>query len=269
MTMLYSLYPAEGIIFAADSRITRAGATSADPSQRKVLKVSRVGPTKGLIGYYGLAQVNGQPMASWLSHLIARWPGSRDPEDFANAVVDGLNRETRARERREVSGLHFGAFRRTQGRTEPVFFHIVNTTGFEGGVHTNPTDEWRCEEQLMGRDAPDTGWAAPKIRQHLRERQSVGMPMWYRNGDLPVFAPVAGLLEVAASYMTRLPGYGPPKTLAGWEHFARVLVVTTVQLVRAFYYGKVPTIGDQARVVSVEWPTSATDRKSTRLNSSH
>jgi hypothetical protein len=35
---------------------------------------------------------------------------------------------------------------------------------------------------------------------------------------------------------------------------AKVLVVTTAQLARAFYKGKIPTIGDRARVLSVEWP---------------
>jgi hypothetical protein len=39
--MLYGLYPREGIVFVADSRIIRGG--SAEPPQPKVLRVRRVG----------------------------------------------------------------------------------------------------------------------------------------------------------------------------------------------------------------------------------
>ena len=124
VTMLYSLYPREGIVFAADSRIIRPGTGRAEPPQPKILRVRRAGVSTGLIGYYGLAEVDGQRMSAWLSTLIGRWPGSHDPEVFAALVVQGLNRDTKPRERRVVSGLHFGAFRRTGGRTEPVFFHI-------------------------------------------------------------------------------------------------------------------------------------------------
>ena len=257
--MLYSLYPREGIVFAADSRIIRPGVDRAEPPQPKILRVRRAGVTTGLIGYYGLAEVDGQTMSSWLSTLIGRWPGSHDPEKFADVVVEGLNRDAKARERRLVSGLHFGAFRRSGARTEPVFFHIVNTHGFDEttGLHTNPGDRWRCEEQLMGRDVARHGWSAPKIRQHLRERQrNVGMPIWYRNGDMPVFGPITGFLEVAIAHVVRVRGYGAPDTLSGWERMARVLVVTTSQLARALFKGKVPTIGDRARVLSVEWPAS-------------
>ena len=109
----------------------------------------------------------------------------------------------------------------------------------------------------MGRDVARHGWSAPKIRQHLRERQrNVGMPIWYRNGDMPVFGPITGFLEVAIAHVVRVRGYGAPDTLSGWERMARVLVVTTSQLARALFKGKVPTIGDRARVLSVEWPAS-------------
>jgi hypothetical protein len=109
----------------------------------------------------------------------------------------------------------------------------------------------------MGRDVARHGWAAAKIRHHLRERQrAVGMPIWYRNGDMPVFGPITGFLEVAIAHVVRGRGYGAPDTLPGWERMARVLVVSTSQLASALVKGKIPTIGDRARVLSVEWPAS-------------
>jgi hypothetical protein len=259
MTMLYSLYPREGIVFVADSRIIRPGAAKAEPPQPKVLRVRRVGVRTGLIGYYGLAQVRGQPMSKWLTTLIGQWPGSSDPQDFADLVVEGLNRDARAYERKQVSGFHFGAFRRSGGRVEPVFYHIVNTHGFDEttGLHEDPGDTWRSQEQLMGRDVVDLGLPPARIRWYLTQRQRLrGMPHWYRNGDMPVFGPVTGFLEVAIAHVVRVRGYGAPKTISEWERVARVLVVTTSQLARAFYRGAVPTIGDRVRALSVEWPHS-------------
>jgi hypothetical protein len=255
--MLYSLYPREGIVFVADSRIIRAGAAQAEPPQPKVVRVRRVGVTTGLIGYYGLAQVRGQPMSKWLATLIGQWPGSHDPRDFAELVVDRLNRDPWARERKHASGLHFGAFRRSEGRIEPVFFHIVNTHGFDEttGLHTDPGDTWHSQEQLMGRDVVDIGLPPAGIRWYLGQRQRLtGMPHWYRNGDMPIVGPVSGFLEIAIAHVVRVRGYRAPNTLSEWERVARVLVVTTSQLARAFYRGAIPTIGGRARALSVEWP---------------
>jgi hypothetical protein len=258
MTMLYSLYPREGIVFVADSRIIRPGAARPEPPQPKVLRVRRVGVTTGLIGYYGLAEVRGQPMSKWLTTLIGQWPGSTDPKKFADLVVDGLNRDARPRERKQVSGLHFGAFRHSEGRIEPVFFHIINTHGFDEttGQHKDPRDTWRSEEQLMGRDVVNLGLPPARIRWYLGEVQRLrGMPYWYRNGDMPLFGPVTGFLEVAIAHVVRVRGYGAPRAISEWR-VARVLVITTSQLARAFYRGAVPTIGDKARALSVEWPRS-------------
>jgi hypothetical protein len=258
MTMLYSLYTSEGIVFAADSRIVLRGKTDERGKPRpKVIRVRRCGLSTGLIGYYGLAQVKGKPMSDWLLSLIASWPGSHEPEDFADLVVESLNREAWARERREVSGFHFGAFRRRASHVEPVFFHIVNTTGFDTttGLHTDPVDRWQCEEQLMGRDVVNMGLPPARIRWYLKQRERAsGMPHWYRNGDMPVFGPVTGFLEVAIGHIVRVKGYRAPTALTDWQRIARVLVVTTSQVARAYYKGKVPTIGDKATALAVEWP---------------
>ena len=163
--MLYSLYTSEGIVFAADSRITRSGSAAHERSRPKVLRVGRVGPSTGLIGYYGLAQVKGRPMADWLASLIASWPGSRNPEDFADLLVECLNRDALPSERKEISGSHFGAFRGSAGRVEPLFFHVVNTHGFDvtTGLHTDPGA--RCRDALL----------VPK-RRHARLRPDYGVP---------------------------------------------------------------------------------------------
>ena len=107
----------------------------------------------------------------------------------------------------------------------------------------------------MGRDVVNMGLPPSRIRWYLKQRERAsGMSHWYRNGDMPVFGPVTGFLEVAIAHIVRVKGYRAPIALAHWQRIARVLVVTTSQLARAYYSGKVPTIGDKASALSVEWP---------------
>ncbi|MGO9964936.1 MAG: hypothetical protein ACLPUG_16110 [Acidimicrobiales bacterium] len=257
MTMLYSFYSSEGLIWAADSRITRTGQTRPEPSQEKVCRVPAVGVARGLIGYYGLAEVGHSSMAAWLAQMIRHWPGSHSPDDFANYVVDGLARETTPPQRKEVSGLHFGAFRSSEGRVEPVFFHIRNTYDFDGekGVHFNIGDFW-SEEQLMGRDVQRMRWSPSHVRNELRKlQQAQGLPLWYRNGDLAMFPKVTGMLQFAFMQIGHLDGYGSPSSLEAWETLARTMVITTTKVARCFSRAPFPTIGDSARVLGEPWPT--------------
>src|SRR5437016_6050906 len=77
VTMLYSFYTAEGIVYAADSRITHKGGTLPLMAQRKVLPLPGFGVSNGVIGFFGLAQVGGQAMSDWLRDIIARYTALR------------------------------------------------------------------------------------------------------------------------------------------------------------------------------------------------
>jgi hypothetical protein len=254
VTILYSFYTAEGIVFAADSRITTTTG-QALPEQRKVLRVPRTGVTTALIGYYGLAQVQGQSMTSWLRNRIAAWQGSHDPADFATVVADGLTRDARGPERSEVSGLHLGAFRSSNGHVEPVFYHIRNTRHFNPntGAHFGLIGNWVFDEQLMARDAIIQNWQAGHIQNHLRTQARTGVPLWYRNGDLPLFGQITGLLEAAIHGVCQLRGYRAPITLDGWTRIARTHVITTSQIAVALC-AATPTVGGTAAVLGLPWP---------------
>jgi hypothetical protein len=128
MTMLYSLYTAEGIVFAADSRITAQGVGQPLPPQRKVLPVPQLGFAGGVIGFFGLAQVAGQPMTDWLQRVISDWPGAADAGDFARHLAGRLaaDAHARARETRRMSGFHIGTFERHEGRVVPTFLFVRN-----------------------------------------------------------------------------------------------------------------------------------------------
>jgi hypothetical protein len=89
VTLLVSLYTSRGIVFAADSQITveaqpGAGTQRLEP-QTKLQRVRRlgIGRAGGVVGYFGLAEMNRQPMDDWLRERIDRFSGSRTVEDFA------------------------------------------------------------------------------------------------------------------------------------------------------------------------------------------
>ena len=258
MTILYSLYTSEGIVFAADSQITRSGQSRREPRQTKVRRIPRVGIGQGFLGFYGLAEVGGQPMATWLKACVNGWPGSHEPEEFAAYLVARLARETRVAEKKVVSGMHLGAFRSQHGRTEPVFIHIRNTYGFyeQTGEHSQIGQFW-CEEQFIARDLARIGSSPSHVRTRLRQWQRQhGFAYWYRNGDMAVISRVAGLVETAFVLAGQLPGYGPPVDLPGWERAARTLITTTTSTAQCFFRGAFPSIGGAPTVLSLQWPAA-------------
>ena len=260
MTVLYSLYTREGIVFAADSMLTRRlgrltyYASSRDP---KVFRIPKLGDHSAgsIVGYYGLAQVSGKPMADFLRPLIAAWGGSGRINDFADHLVDSLRRTARAHELRNVVGFHLGGFERRDVYRVPIFIYIRNAEADEntGVYHEFPNWELRTEEQMMGRTLVQ--WEPREAREALERfrRQNGGIPMWFRNGDLPSFVGPTAAVELAIKYLISRPNFGAPTTVNRWADLASVFVNTTSDLVAATYTRGTPTIGGRAYCLSLGW----------------
>lgn len=202
MTMLYSLYTAEGIAYAADSRVVRPP-SERQPRQRKVLTVPRLGVAdeSGVIGWFGLAEVRRRPMDQWLRAVIDHWPGSADVGKFASHLIERL-RERTAREELDVSGFHIGAFEERDGVVVPVFYFVRNMFKLnDDGTYGDIRNCYEPEEQLLGRDCKRLLGDPPmaEVKEALRRFQiERGLPVWYRNGDLPRFTPICdGLISRA------------------------------------------------------------------------
>jgi len=255
MTMLYSFYAAEGIVYAADSRITHEGGTQPLKSQRKVLRLPGFGPSDGVIGFFGLAQVKGQPMAEWLSSVIAKYPAARDADTFARHLAGRIESEATAEELKQVSGFHIGTFERRGGHPVPTFTFLRNAADMKDGYYIKIGKFLPPEEQLLGRDLRGIPMAA--IRQTLRLRQAqAGTPHWYRNGDVVHFGTIGSLLELALQNLVQQPGlsFRAPQSLAEWNRVARTLVASTGNLYRSYYSGAVPPVGGRVDVEAIAWP---------------
>lgn len=258
MTILYSFYSAQGIIFAADSQITARGERVARPSQPKVLPIPHLGVARegGLIGYFGLAQVRGTPMADWLRDVIARRPMSPHVGDFSGYLVSCISQDATRRELKEACGFHIGAFEKSGSLTIPVFHFVRNIRTLRpDGTYTD-VDTFIHEEQLIARDFASVPVA--RVRQRLRQReQARGFPHWYRNGDLPNFGPITSLLEeaVAALVSRRVGGFRPPATADGWRMLARTMMTTVSNLYKVYQTDTAPSVGRRAVVKVINWPS--------------
>lgn len=256
MTMLFSFYTAEGIVFGSDSQITRpspSGNDRGDP-QTKVLDVPRLGIAGGgVIGFYGLAQVNGAPMDDWLRAQIGAWASSATVGDFVEHIRSAIERDATTPERRTVSGFHVGGFERREGVVVPVFWFLRNTHDFDEnmGLHSN-VKHYHADEQLLKHYM--AGMSVADVRRELRSRQQRGLPFWLRNGDLPFFAAVWNGIEEALNGIVKRPGFRTPTTIDGWETIARTFVRTTSDVYRSLCTAGAPTIGGKPIVCSVVWP---------------
>jgi hypothetical protein len=253
VTMLYTLYTAEGFVFAADRQISGPG-KAFDP-QNKVARIAQLGVARGggLIGYYGLAYVRGRPMDQWIRRLISGWTGSKYARDFAEYLISRISAQATRDELSAVSGFHLGAFEERDGVAVPVFLFIRNTRDFADGRHFN-VGEFQAEEQLLARQPLD-GLPMPMIREALRDQQvRHGFPYWFRNGDVPYFGAMSSALEAALDHLLGQGSiFRAPLSLGGWEQLGETLVTSAGRLYRVYYAGT-PPVGRGRIVKSVSWP---------------
>ena len=262
MTILYSLYTPGGIVFSADTIITRQPrgqrrefVASRDP---KVIRIPRLGEHRqgAVIGYYGLAQVGDRGMPEFLRESVRDWPGSRTLDEFAAYLVERFQREARAIHlRTQIFGFHLGGFERFEGYLCPAFYYIRNGEANEdtGRYELFGRSEIRSEEQLMRRTLAD--WQPHQARRALQHFQREnGIPMWFRNGDLGTMAGPTQAVELAAKYLADQRDFGWPLNTRRWADFAETMVDTTASLAQAMYRGGAPTIGGRAVSVDLPWP---------------
>lgn len=263
MTVLYSCYVPEGIIFAADTMLTvkDGGKTkfyaSKDP---KVFPVPGLGdhPSGGLIGYFGNALVKRRPMAEWLRETIGRYPPSRDTSTFPVYLIRSLEAAAYKTQLTSVQGFHVGAFERRGGYRVPVFWFIRNAQVAErpGGVEYQEFPGWKFhwDEQLLGDWL--TGVSNAEVLERIKDfvRRS-GTPIWFRNGDLYAFGAAGNAVDAAATAMVNQAGtgYRVPRSLNRWTQLAKTYVRLSSELAQIYYSRGTPTIGGDALAERIPW----------------
>lgn len=266
MTILFSVFTDAGIIFAADTQITRPGQrTQQQPPQIKVHRVPGLGvhPQGGLIGFHGLAEVGSRQtkMADWLSARIANLPATPSAHPFAQGIAQELNMAgTLTPEQAQVpTGFHVGAFE-TRGKvTVPAFYYVWNYERVDDGGYYVGHRAFRVEEHLLDRDL--AGVAPEDVQAWLRFFPwSSGFPKWYRNGDVPFLGPITSYLMQSMAHIlqqqreSRRSDYRLPRGLAEWINYTEVLVSTTIRLSGLLYAKGDPRIGGDVEPLELAWP---------------
>jgi hypothetical protein len=157
------------IVFAADRRISVGGKYNA--TRKKIFEMPRF---TAAIGYFGVAEVRGCPMAEWLAvHLRRDRTGCL--ADFARALATRLNADVPAGQRMsEPSGFHISGFT-PERRAEFWFVRNITDVG-------QPTGLYEAREDFQRRDA----FTLQPDRAQI-----------YRNGDLLPHVLLWGVLDDA------------------------------------------------------------------------
>src|SRR6266851_3710394 len=233
MTILYSLYTGEGIVFAADRLITKAAAQGTrefvSTNDPKVFRAPGVGAHNqgALISYFGQAYVGSQPMAVWLRNKIVGYPGSPTLQNFAQHVTDSFRAEAGPVQRKQMLGFHMGGYELHGNQRKPVFYFARNAeinevTGGYSLLHQDASFD--IDEQFLVNCGPAS---SQQIRSMLRSaaKNNLGIPAWYRNGDVRAFANVTGALEAGIrGLVTQMPGYKVPNSLQKWAALAGLFI---------------------------------------------
>lgn len=181
------------IVFAADRRISVGGKYSG--SRKKIFEMPRL---NAAIGYFGLAEVRGVPMADWLSSHL-RLDSSRCLADFSEVLAARLNDAVPAsHRRREPSGFHISGFT-PERRIE--FWYVRNIT--DAG---QPTGSYNAREDFQRRDAPA-----------LRS----GHAQIYRNGDLLPHVLLWGVLDKALAPLLDRPDFRRVRSVFDYARWVR------------------------------------------------
>jgi hypothetical protein len=164
------------LIQVADRRISINGKFHSN--QKKIFEVPHV---KGSVGYFGLAQpTTREYFSSWLPNVISKSHGTRTIKEFAQYLMDELNRNVaKSLLRTNPSGFHVCGL---ADDGIPEFYFIRNIERMEGPFYKGFKDSYSCSEDFRTRDA---------IRDNngqLRELDSLhDIILWYVNGDLRSF----------------------------------------------------------------------------------
>jgi len=158
------------IVFVADSKVTSNGKHHSQCA--KILKVPYL---RAAVGFFGLAEINGESTASYLNNFITRNTSITELGKWAHALKDSLaasiGRTVLSANR---IGLHFCGFNKDD---LPEFWFLTNIPGMEGHLYSAPLPEIAIKEHFLTSD----------IQAHLENgatnKLKEPMHQVYRNGD--------------------------------------------------------------------------------------
>jgi len=248
----------QGMLFGADRNVTHSvtggGLAIQGHSQRpKVLKWPN---ETAIVGYVGLAQIEGRPTDEWLYSFIGRHLTPTNSEELARALVDELEAAIPESVRAvEPLVVHLGAFEQQDGHWVPKCWFIRNTLNLD---YDTKADFDVSEELLL--ELPDRfGRFLPnKVRDAVGALSDSLDPFWFHQGyDLGTFNTLhAYLKEAFRLLLAQHPAHNRPQSLEEWTRHLRLTILTYGAYFEAFKTPFEHYVGGGVDVVSLAWPDS-------------
>lgn len=262
MTFLVNFYTSKGIVFGADRAITVPTGHGLrrweGGKQQKVHKVSQLGINGGLVGFFGLAVVDDEPMDKWLRRTLDVWPGSSIAGELGVYLRDELNRcVNRSHRASNASGFHIGTFETRDGAAMPVMQYVSNIYSLKNGRYGDFREYVTAEHFPQHPSKPEAPIQSPaEVRKFLQlYAREHAMPWWFRNGDLPFASRAWEGVELAIRSITSTePGFTAPNSLEHWEALAKAVLRLAGDLYPLLVNNGVPSIEGPFDVFSIPWP---------------
>jgi hypothetical protein len=269
VSVLTVLLVPQGILMAADRNITLrirsdigGGSELHEVAYLQRVKVHEWADGSAIIGYMGLARIDGQATDRWLYRFIGRNFPIDSIEKVAKRLVQDLNAEVppdHARE--EPLIIHLAGFERNAERS-PVIWFIRNTGRLFPDGRYEVIGRFEASEELRhvqpSGDRRFSGMSPAQIRQKVFDDARRWMPFWFRQGaDLIVL----NQIDIGVrSTMQALVEFHPakphpfPDTLPEWANHLRFAVLSSAAYYEAFHRPYRQAVGGGADVVWVPWP---------------
>jgi hypothetical protein len=215
------------IVFAADSKVTRNGKHDSQCS-----KIFRVPYMKAGVGFFGLAEINNEQTASYLTNFINNNTSITSLNEWAEALKKDLQRKIGSNDLAcNRIGIHLCGFNKDN---LPEFWFIRNISGMDGHQYLNPLPDIKIDEQFLARDIP-TYLEDGSTNMVKEPRYQV-----YRNGDTRVDA-YAKALDCVIDGLCRHDDFKKPKGIEDYLEIVKLKIEIMCKIYKKL--AKNPLIG--------------------------
>jgi len=208
---------------------------------KKLLVLERL---KGVIGYYGHAQIGRRRMPDWLREFMSHSQSS-SLDEFSNELLDRLNQINSFSGVLDGTGFHIAGYDANGSIPLPCFYHVWNHDGVNKNYKVSGNG-FRKSQDFRDRDA--AGFFPDRLDELFEDRWSIV----YRNGALKPYLELADSLYNFNIDLWRKHLLQQSKSLTDWAWHYRFQLETVKLMYRYLIRSPLPPIGRRIDVITIE-----------------
>lgn len=249
----------DGVLFAADRNITselRLGeVTLIGQSPRP--KVLRWPNRELVIGYVGLARIEGKPTDQWLYDFIGRHL-TDDLENLGEILakeVEAALKEEREPTKDDLLIIHLGGFAKDESGYRPVIWFVRNAASMEGEDYKDISWKFFASDEVPKYFDKKTG---KEIRDDVKKLAEAWKPFWFHQGaGLLTFNALDNALRSLMEDVVKNHPKKPhpiPCSLEEWEKHLKLAILGYGAYFESFHPSYLQIVGGGADTVTATWP---------------